>query len=122
LSKHLPTINFQSTPLYHVFFNVQGLRVVQFHGDSVKGGAGVGGFAPSLMRYIYRLNQKQQFDLALIGHFHSSQLVNGNIAVNGCLPGDTAFTDYLALKSDTCQNLLFVDNVYGLNQFNRIWL
>jgi hypothetical protein len=122
LAKYLPNIEFYTSPSYHCWFNVQSMRVVQFHGDSIKGGAGVGGITPSLMRYAYRLNQKQQFDLALMGHFHSSQLIDGRIAVNGCLSGDTAFTNYLALKSDRCQNLLFVDNIYGLNQFNRIWL
>ncbi len=45
-------------------------RLCITHGDSVRGGSGIGGIAPSLLRAVSRWRQAYPADLYMLGHHH----------------------------------------------------
>lgn len=61
------------------------------HGDAPRGGDGIGGIYPPIMRWVHKKQssfaaERRRFDYALIGHWH--QLVYGqNVIINGSMKG-----------------------------------
>lgn len=74
-------------------------KIMLTHGDQTRGGGGIGGIWPPLMRLDARKRQRQEavnqgYDLLIMGHWH--QLVFGpSFIVNGSLKGydEYAFTE-----------------------------
>lgn len=76
-------------------FTVYQHRHVLTHGDQTKGGGGIGGVFPPIMRMVARKQQRQAalgraFDHLWLGHFH--QVINGpGWSCNGSLIGYDSF-------------------------------
>lgn len=73
---------------------VPGFTLCITHGDSVKGGSGIGGLAPSLLKAVSRWRLAYPADLFCLGHFHqffdlSSVIVN---------PSAVGYNPYAASK------------------------
>jgi len=75
---------------------VEGFTLCITHGDSVKGGSGIGGLAPSLLRAVSRWRQAYPADLYLLGHFHQFWDLN-NVLVNPSAVGYNPFAASLGL-------------------------
>jgi len=76
-----PDFNYQ---LYRTRYNLT-------HGNQYKGGSGVGGIWPSLMRGDNRKRKRESitgnpYDYAIMGHFHRYGMID-NVIVNGSLKG-----------------------------------
>lgn len=73
-------------------YQLYNTRYLLTHGDQVKGGSGVGGFWPSMMKVAHRKQQRAVkggtggFDYMVCGHFHKYGNV-ANVIVNGTLKG-----------------------------------
>ena len=73
-------------------YQVYGTRYLFTHGDQIKGGSGVGGFWPSMMKTAARKQERSVasggtgFDYMTCGHFHKYGTIE-NIIVNGSLKG-----------------------------------
>ncbi len=70
-------------------FDIYDTRYLLTHGDQIKGGAGVGGIWPSMMKTDQRKRKRHQisgggYDYMVCGHFHRYGTVDG-IIVNGSL-------------------------------------
>lgn len=75
-------------------FKLYNTRYLLTHGDQIKGGSGVGGFWPSMMKVAQRKQDRSVavggpaggFDYMLCGHFHKYGNI-ANVIVNGSLKG-----------------------------------
>jgi len=77
-------------------FEVMGRRHLLTHGDQARGGSGIGGIWPPLMRLTARKQQRQSalgrgFDHLWLGHWHQATF-GPQFTVNGSLVGYSAFS------------------------------
>jgi UDP-2,3-diacylglucosamine pyrophosphatase LpxH len=85
-------VEFDIAPSLDLTFNLYGTRYLLTHGDQIRGGGGVAGFWPAMLRTaaskLQRLQQAKQdgFNYMLCGHFHKYGNVS-NVIVNGSLKG-----------------------------------
>lgn len=82
-------------------------RTIRFHhGDAIRGGNGIGGLAPPMMRAHARWNASKRADLTCVGHFH--QLCDfGAVMVNGSIKGYDAYAQHMGFSSEPPQQWLF---------------
>lgn len=79
-------------------------RLCITHGDSVKGGSGIGGIAPSLLRAVSRWRQSFPADLYALGHFH--QLWDlGSVCMNPSAVGYNPYAASLGLPPEPAAQL-----------------
>lgn len=74
--------------------NVMGKKFLIAHGHHIMGQMGIPyyGMARDKAREaIKRMNTDKKFDYISIGHWHVPAIIDGNILVNGSLPGTTEF-------------------------------
>lgn len=71
---------------------VDGFTLCITHGDSVRGGGGIGGLAPPLLKAASRWQSAYPADMYLLGHFHTYWDL-GTIAVN---PSAVGYNPYAA--------------------------
>ena len=92
---------------YHSYLEIHG-KVVRFHhGHAVRGGSGVGGMAPSLLKAVGKWNNNRRADIDCIGHFH--QYVDfGNVVVNGSMIGYNAYAQRNAFSAEPPRQAMFL--------------
>lgn len=90
VSFYIPETDFAVMPI------VDGFTLCVTHGDSVKGGSGIGGLAPSLLRAVSRWRMAYPADLYILGHFHQFWDLN-NILCNPSAVGYNPFAASLGL-------------------------
>jgi hypothetical protein len=79
-------VTFQIPETADCMVPVYGHKILLTHGDQTKGGAGIGGIWPPIMRLVARKRQRKAFDLMVAGHWHS--YTNGpDFTINGSLKG-----------------------------------
>ena len=83
---YIPQSDFAVVPITNTF------SICITHGDSVRGGSGIGGLAPPLLRAVSRWQQAYPADLYLLGHFHQYWDL-GTVAVN---PSAVGYNPYAA--------------------------
>lgn len=99
------TIEVSKAP--EIVFDIYDTTFLQTHGDAFKGGGGVGGIWPPMMRWLKSKQNVRKFDIALIGHWH--QLIYGQgIFVNGSLKGYDEYAMSLGFGFERPQQMLFV--------------
>lgn len=82
------------------------------HGDGAKGGGGIGGIWPPIMRWVYKRKSslphgRRGFDYAMMGHWH--QLTYGqDFVINGSMKGYDEFARGNAFGWERPQQALFV--------------
>ena len=74
-----------------------GFRICITHGDSVRGGSGIGGIAPSLLRAASRWRQAYPADLYLLGHHHQYWDL-GSIAMSASAVGYDPYAASMGLS------------------------
>jgi hypothetical protein len=84
-------ITFSISPSSDQILDVYDTKFLLQHGDGFRGGGGVGGIYPPLLKYLYRQQGMwsavgQHWDYALMGHWHSL-MWGQNFVVNGSLKG-----------------------------------
>jgi hypothetical protein len=84
-------ITFSISPSSDQILDVYSTKFLLQHGDGFRGGGGVGGIYPPLLKYLYRQRGMwaavgQHWDYALMGHWHSL-MWGQDFVVNGSLKG-----------------------------------
>jgi hypothetical protein len=106
---------------YVAEFDVYNFKCILSHGDVIKFNGGVGGIAPSLLKWHGNQRKTFRFDYSFLGHWHNPLLCESGIVVNGGLPGSSTYTHNLGLVSAPSQVLTFIDQQYGLNSFHTLY-
>lgn len=86
-----PRITFGISTSPEQIISVYDTRFLLSHGDTFRSAGGVGGLYPSLLKWLLRRHSlysqtKQDFDFALLGHWHQ-YLLGQDFFVNGSLKG-----------------------------------
>lgn len=95
-----------------IYFPVYDTRFLAVHGDGTRGGSGIGGIWPPIMRYVAKKQQvmasiNKPFDHMLMGHWH--QLVYGTgFVINGSLKGYDEYARGNSFGFERPQQALFV--------------
>ena len=98
------------------------MRVRFQHGHSFKYYGGIGGLGVPVLRKIAQLNNIEQADLDVIGHFHSSQTI-GKAIINGSLVGSNGYSMSLGLPHEPPQQTFFmIDSKYGRSVVTPIFI
>lgn len=115
-------------------FDIYGTRYLLTHGDQIKGGAGVGGIWPSMMKTDQRKRKRHQlvgggYDYLVCGHFHRYGTIEG-IIVNGSLKGYDEWVYSMNFDNEAPKQALWITHpqygitkhipVYGDEQHERI--
>ena len=105
-------ITFSLTQSAEQVVPVYDTRLMLSHGDSFRSAGGVGGLYPSLLKWILRRHDQygttsQDFDYALIGHWHQT-LYGQDFFVNGSLKGYDEYAKQLGFKFERPQQTLFL--------------
>jgi hypothetical protein len=75
--------------------DVQDTTYLLTHGDQAKGGGGIGGIWPPLMRMVARKRNNVDFDYMVLGHFHQLIMApSSGFLLNGSLKG---YDEYAAI-------------------------
>jgi predicted phosphodiesterase len=84
-------ITFSISPSSDQILKVYDTKLLLVHGDGFRGGGGVGGIYPSMLKYLHRQQGMwaaagENWDYCLMGHWHSL-MWGQNFIVNGSLKG-----------------------------------
>jgi len=75
--------------------DVQDTTYLLTHGDQAKGGGGIGGIWPPLMRMVAKKRNNADFDYMVLGHFHQLIMApSSGFLLNGSLKG---YDEYAAI-------------------------
>ena len=105
-------ITFNLTQSAEQVVSVYNTRLMLSHGDSFRSQGGIGGLYPSLLKWLLRRHDQyastsQDFDYALIGHWHQS-LAGQDFFVNGSLKGYDEYAKALGFKFEVPKQHLFI--------------
>ncbi len=104
------TFSISTSPMQR--FDVYDTRFLLTHGDAFRSSGGVGGLYPALLKWLLRMhnlysNARNDFDYALIGHWH--QLLWGSdFVVNGSLKGYDEYARHNGFGFERPQQALFI--------------
>lgn len=115
LADHLrddPRITFSITVAAEQLVQVYSTTLLLSHGDSFRSQGGVGGLYPSMLKWLLRRHAmyaqtKQDFDFALIGHWHQT-LWGQDFFVNGSLKGYDEYAKHLGFTFERPQQQMFL--------------
>jgi hypothetical protein len=94
---------------YHIYQEVYGYKLRMHHGDSLKGGLGVGGISVPVKRAIARWNTEYKADLDILGHFHQFYY-GGDFFMTGSMVGANGFSKFIkAPFEEPKQGFLLID-------------
>lgn len=107
-----PEITFGISTSPEQLINVYDTRFLLAHGDAFRSQGGVGGLYPALLKWLYRRHglysqTKNDFDFALIGHWHSL-LWGTDFIINGSLKGYDEFARHYGFHFERPQQALFL--------------
>ena len=83
------------------------------HGDSFRGGMGVGGISIPILRGVARMFQNRKIHHVNVGHFHQYTSLP-NVTINGSLIGPNAYSESLHVAPERPQQAAYwIDADYG---------
>lgn len=105
-----PKVTFDVAEGADLVVNVQDTTYLLTHGDQAKGGGGIGGIWPPLMRMVARKRQNTNFDYMVLGHFHQLIMApSSGFLLNGSLKG---YDEYAAISNypfEAAQQAMWID-------------
>lgn len=91
-----------------VLVQVHDTNLLLTHGDQVKGGGGIGGVYPPIMRMIAKKRVRYQFDAVCMGHWHTLLTApSTGVIVNGSLKGEDEYASTMGFSPERAQQALF---------------
>lgn len=98
-------------------YNIFGTKFLQFHGDAIKGGGGVGGHIVPIKRYLYKKRQNDSasgrgFDVAILGHWHTHH-VEKSLIIGASLVGPNGYSKMLSLPYEEPGMTMFFVSTKG---------
>jgi len=98
------TITWQIPESHDALVEVYGTTILLTHGDSVKGGGGIGGIWPPIKRLQARLQVHKPHDLLVMGHWHQlTMAASAGLIVNGSLKGWDSYAAIYAFSAEPAQ-------------------
>lgn len=118
----LPSIPWNITEAAHQHEMIHGRKIHFHHGDETRGGGGIGGLAPPLLRRVATWNMNDEGELHCIGHYH--QFIDfGPIIVNGSLIGYNAYARSISARFEPPQQAMFyIDEKRGKTMLTGLWV
>lgn len=107
---------------YFSYLDIYDYTISFEHGHAFKYAGGIGGIYPALMRHLSKSYSVKRFDLATMGHWHST-IHLPNALINGCVCG---YNDYARRKGFSFeppkQQFLLVNKEKGFTTNEPIFL
>lgn len=105
-------ITFSISPSSDQILSVYDTKLLLVHGDGFRGGGGVGGIYPSMLKYLHRQQSMwaasgQNWDYCLMGHWHSL-MWGQNFIVNGSLKGFDEYARRNGFGFEKARQALFI--------------
>jgi len=92
-----PKVTFDVATGADLLVDVQDTTYLLTHGDQARGGGGIGGIWPPLMRLVARKRNNVDFDYMVLGHFHQLIMApSSGFLLNGSLKG---YDEYAATEN-----------------------
>lgn len=89
---------------------VQDTTYLLTHGDQARGGGGIGGIWPPLMRMVARKRQNMNFDYMVLGHFHQLIMApSSGFLLNGSLKGYDEYASISNYPYEAPQQAIWID-------------
>lgn len=115
LADHLrddPRITFSISTSPEQIVPVYNTKFLCVHGDATKGGGGIGGIWPPIVRYVTKKQDTgstvgRGFDYALLGHWHQ-EVWGPNFIINGSTKGFDEYARGMAFRYERPKQLLFL--------------
>lgn len=108
-----PRFEFQIADGAWAFAQVFDYTLAFHHGDSFRGGMGVGGISIPILRGVARMFQNRKIHHVNVGHFHQYTSL-ANVTINGSLIGPNAYSESLHVAPERPQQAAYwVDAEYG---------
>jgi hypothetical protein len=107
----------------HVRLKIYNYSVHWHHGDDIRGGGGIGGLAPPLLRRVARWDEQEanHADYHCLGHHHTA-IDFGRVVVNGSLIGFGPFSQSIGATGEPPQQILFfIDEKRGKTMLTPLW-
>lgn len=104
---HDSRFTFDVSEAMDTFVTVYGTKLLLTHGDQVKGGGGIGGIFPPIMRMKAKKQATEDFDHMVIGHWHS-YIHSQGITVNGSLKGYDEYAYGNGFSSEDPRQAMFI--------------
>ena len=107
-------VTFQIPEGTDALVEVHGTRYLLTHGDQARGGGGIGGIWPPLLRMRAKKLQNYEamgtpFDIMVVGHWHTLiQAASNGLIVNGSLKGFEEFSQTMNFAFEPPQQALWV--------------
>ena len=90
--------------------DVQDTTYLLTHGDQAKGGGGIGGIWPPLMRMVARKRNNVDFDSMVLGHFHQLIMApSSGFPLNGSLKGYDEYASIGNFAFEAPQQALWIN-------------
>jgi predicted phosphodiesterase len=110
--RHDDRITFSISPSSDQILNVYNTKFLLVHGDGFRGGGGVGGIYPSMLKYLHRQQGMwssvgEHWDYCLMGHWHSL-MWGQNFIVNGSLKGYDEYARRNGFGYEAARQALFL--------------
>lgn len=105
-------ITFSISPSSDQILDIYNTKFLLVHGDGFRGGGGVGGIYPPMLKYLHRQHAmwaavNQPWDYCLMGHWHSL-MWGQNFVVNGSLKGYDEYARRNGFGFEKARQALFV--------------
>lgn len=120
------TVEFNIYPEIQQVVQVEGLRYLITHGNSIRGGfAGIPYYGMNRKlgaEALIRMNMPEEwhFNRIVMGHYHTPFMNNG-VEMTGCLSSTTAFDHASGRHSPACQTAWLVSNKFEMD-YSIFWL
>ncbi len=102
-------VTWQIPESHDCLFSVYSTRFLLTHGDSAKGGGGVGGIWPPIKRLQYRLQVNKPHDILMMGHWHQLVMAaSAGLVVNGSLKGFDSYAAIAGFAAEVPQQAFMV--------------
>jgi len=115
-------IEFMIEENYFSYLDIYDYTISFEHGHAFRYAGGIGGIYPALMRHLSKSYSVKRFDLACMGHWHSTIHIP-NALINGCVCG---YNDYARRKGFSFeppkQQFLLVNKEKGFTTNEPIFL
>lgn len=117
-----PGVEFHVAEGEHVYLEAYGRTLRFMHGDSIKGGGGIGGVLVPILRHMAKLEKFKKADITHIGHFHTLSWLS-SVVVNGSLIGYSPYALSFGADFEPPQQAFYIlDSKRGRSVHAPIWV
>lgn len=122
LEENITGVDFNIADGKVLYITVYGQTMRITHGDQIRGGGGIGGIYPPILRKIAKWDNSRPSVLTIMGHFHQL-LYHTHFVCNGSLVGYNAFAEEIGASPEKPKQAFFLwDEDNGCVSMSPIFL